>query len=906
MTALFAALAAWLSMGTLALASAGGPRIALLPLTASAVGVAVFAAVLVVFAARQGASLMPLWLLVLVVLGWLPISVPPAFLMWSGPLNLLVWGAVVALLVLDLALVGGRVARWNALEFFKRRPVIAAGLLAFLIFSVSAWRVAPSIPGGDEPHYLVITQSLLHDHDLKIENNHRRGDYQEYFPGTLRPDFLKRGRDGEIYSIHAPGVSALVAPAFALAGYRGVVVFLLMVSAAASALAWYLAWLVSRSTAAAWFGWTAVTISATTVFHSFAIYPDGPGGALVLTGVWALLRADSERRSGVTGLRPWFLHGLALAGLPWLHSRFALLAAALGALIIVRLAQTKNPAGKAVAFLTVPALSAIGWVGYFVLIYGTPDPAAPYGGSQLGSLGNIPLGLAGLLFDQRFGLLLNAPVLLWGMVGLLVLLFPRRFLRTGEHADSEGWSRLAFELLFVASPYLMTVTHFTMWWGGWSAPARLATPVVAMLVIPCAVAWRGVQSRATRVTAFGSLGLTAFMTAGLVLVDDGHLAYNTRQAFALFLGWASGLADLRLALPDWFQTYQPRFYLEVAAWIVALAGAWWLLRSVEGAASLRNRQRFVTVAALVYAAAAMAAASVVWGMRGTPGLATSSAQLAFLRRVAAEPRVVALELTPPRALDRLEAPGRLRIDSGPLVFGRLTFRVGDGPTTQENGRRDRPLMTLPAVPAGRYRVRPRATAAGGWLMIGIADDQFAIRTEQLSSPPAPIDVDFPVEVRALVIRGDEDAARSLRGITVEPVSLVPRESRLTADYARRAVRYRGTCAFFLDDGSYPEPDAFWIRGGERSSIVLQRDDLAAPIRVQLRNAPVENQVTLESGPWREQLSLAPGEERELLIPMTTSASAGLVIIGTTGGFRPSEVVPGSLDQRFLGVWVRIE
>lgn len=31
-------------------------------------------------------------------------------------------------------------------------------------------------PGCDEPHYLVITQSLLHDGDLKIEGNHR-------FPG---------------------------------------------------------------------------------------------------------------------------------------------------------------------------------------------------------------------------------------------------------------------------------------------------------------------------------------------------------------------------------------------------------------------------------------------------------------------------------------------------------------------------------------------------------------------------------------------------------------------------------------------------------------------------------------------------------------------------------------------------
>ena len=65
-------------------------------------------------------------------------------------------------------------------------------------------------PGGDEPHYLIITQSLLADGDLKIENNHSRRGLPAFFGGHLRPDFMKRGQDGEIYSIHAPGLSALL------------------------------------------------------------------------------------------------------------------------------------------------------------------------------------------------------------------------------------------------------------------------------------------------------------------------------------------------------------------------------------------------------------------------------------------------------------------------------------------------------------------------------------------------------------------------------------------------------------------------------------------------------------------------------------------------------------------------
>ena len=69
----------------------------------------------------------------------------------------------------------------------------------------------------------------------------------------------------------------------------------------------------------------------------------------------------------------------------------------------------------------------------------------------------------------------------------------------------------------------------------------------------------------------------------------------------------------------------------------------------------------------------------------------------------------------------------------------------------------------------------------------------------------------------------------------------------------------------------------------------------------LRNAPVENRVTLESGQWREELTLAPGEERRVQVPVAPGQRAALVTATTTSGFRPSESTPGSRDERFLGL-----
>jgi len=258
------AIAAWLSLSTLAVA-ADGARIGLLPLSLSAVIFTLTAVAAMVALARAGASLAPFALLILVLLPWTPLPAPAALLLWAGEVHWLIWTAVAVIAC-------STVARRFPLERLpaavlaaaRQKPALVAGVLAFLIFAVSARAVSPSVPGGDEPHYLVITQSLLLDGDIKIENNHRRGDYQAYYAGSLAPHFIRRGRNGEIYSIHAPGLSAFVAPAFAIAGYRGVVLLLLLVSASGSALAWHLAWRASGRRDAAWFGWAAVTLSATT------------------------------------------------------------------------------------------------------------------------------------------------------------------------------------------------------------------------------------------------------------------------------------------------------------------------------------------------------------------------------------------------------------------------------------------------------------------------------------------------------------------------------------------------------------------------------------------------------------------------------------------------------------------
>ena len=829
------------------------------------VALAVLAGFLVAFVAsraparRVALALAPL---ALVFLPWLPFPVPAAFLAWTGPIASLVWTAVA------ISIAGVLFADRQRLAADPSRSTLLAGLLSATVFSLAAWGASPSLPGGDEPHYLVITQSLLRDGDLKIENNHQRGDYRAYFAGDLAPHSVRRGRNGEIYSIHAPGVPALIAPAFAIAGYHGAVAFLILLSAAGCALAWRLAWRVSGSAAGAWFGWAAVTLSPPFLLESYTVFPDGPGAIVVLTGFWALVRTEEKEDGSWVA---WALHGLALALLPWMHTRFAVLAGTLGGLIMVRIARVPNPLAKAVAFLAAPAASALAWLFFFAVIYGTPDPSAPYGSDTQNALAYFPDGVGGLLFDQGFGLFATAPVLLIAMAG---------FTRA---------RRLAIEWLVVALPYLLAVATYAMWWAGMSGPARFLVPLVLPLAIPAACAWNAVAARPLRSVLMAALVASVWLSMVMAGAGAGRLGYHTRNEGGLtaapWLEWGNHLVDLPGASPAFVpQPVQPDpgglvsrgnaargGFLLTVIWIACLGGA-------IGLALWRSSGQWVPLAT---AAGAMLAMTIAWAVQGAEPVTAVSAQMDVLRRLSGG-GVMAAGISPPRRLTR-EAAWEMRME--------IPVRRVRG------GRPNAPLVAFPAVPAGSYLMSVRRRGGDGWVMVGVGNDQFAIVTQPIASFDAGVPITLPVNARALLVRADEMARAQLDAIELRPVTRA--SAPITSEVARRAVRYGSTMCFFLDDRAYPEPSGFWVAGERETALAIQ-PDVPRPVSLLLRNGAADNTVTIESTAARQDLVMKAGEERRIDVP-----AAGLLRIRASAGFRPSEVNAGSRDSRLLGVFVRV-
>jgi hypothetical protein len=866
--AVCAAVAAWLVRGALAVQTAapGAPRVGILPPWWE-LPLFVLAGASAVFLLRpRRRTVMPLFITVLCVLPWMPGVDAPWLLVWTGPLS----AAVLIAAIVATALVAA--GDWHIVWFgdSTRASVLTAGVLALLFFSTIAFGARSMVPGGDEPHYLIITQSVLYDGDLKIENNHDRRDYAPYFAGTLRPDYLVRGKNGQIYSIHAPGLSLLIAPAFVAGGYTGVVVFLLVVAAAGIGLVWRVAFDLTGRASAAWYGTAALAAATPIAFHTFTIYPDGPAGILVLSGVWLLIRRDVTSRALV-----W--HGVALALLPWLHTRFAILAGSIALFVLLRLPRTRDGLARAMAFLAVPAVSAAAWFAHFWVIYGTPDPEAPYGEfiNQQGSWSYVTGGIAGVLFDQQFGLSPYAPVYLVAFAGWLVMLRRHR--------------RLAIELAIIAIPYMMATAHIRMWWGGWSAPARFQVPILWLGGLGAAVAWAASRTRAARTTSHGALLVSALTTLTLAYVEGGRRAYNVRDGYSLWLEWLSPLGDLPLGLPSFFRWHGVEWALDLQI-LFALAffiSAFALLRVVDVRARPSGGS-LALIAMSMYAAAGMGTLVLLWRVNDATGLRPAAAQIDLLRAAAAERRIAVDYSSGVRAIAPDDAVRLLRIESPPRMLG------GTEP----------PALVLPGwIPGGVYQLElERAGGGPAPYEVRVLRTEPPILTGDAAADPAPT-LRAPLDVPAIIARGPNLAASSLR-----PQHVFTRREVDPGGRARGARRYGDTVIWYLDGDAFNEPEGFWVRGAADSEVIVQPDARGgSAVTLLVRNGGAPNEVTLElvEGGWREALSLSPGQERELSVPIDPRRGRAALRIRSASGFRPADVDAGSKDTRYLGVWIAV-
>jgi hypothetical protein len=508
----------------------------------------------------------------------------------------------------------------------RRRDVwfaaMAVGLGFFLLDH-------PRSLNGDEPHYLVYADSLMHGRGADLGGSYDPRITGRFFNG-LTPDgqtvIVTDQATGKrsLRPYHYPGLAILVLPAYALAGAGGAKLVILMLTAVGLTGLFALLRNIEVDPAVAARGVAFLACTSPFITYGLQIYPETAAGAAL---VWCFALLTEEQFGGASAL---CVGGLA-AFLPWLHVRYAPLSAAL---ILIASARWRSCAGK---LFTLDSRSPIGVGGE---LRGNGEhahrslssfPRKPFGREPLGVAQGREL-VERLRAERResrlwaFGqlciLLLPPLASAAALLGFyrsvygsfspsLVSALPSDFSywaslswrRSAVHLfalflDSQGGviayapalllaplgaallyrrdRRLLWGLLLpIALETGLIAAGWRSWHGDWSPPSRFMACVCPLLAALAVVAYEYCLGNAwLRRLCHGLLAAGALI--GALMIADPEAMYNMHTSWSV-PAITQSYPPIRLAwlFPN-YADLGARTLAQTAIWIVLIAAATWL------------------------------------------------------------------------------------------------------------------------------------------------------------------------------------------------------------------------------------------------------------------------------------------------------------------------------------------
>ncbi len=374
------------------------------------------------------------------------------------------------------------------------RPSSVFVLLPFVVYlAILPWATAERPPDGDEPYYLLVTHSLVHDFDVDLANNYEAEDSRRFLERALEPQKGDPvGPQGEVYSRHNALLPAVLAPAYLAAGKHGALAVMCLIAAL---LCWW-----TLRVARHWFAdepgavlaaYFVMAFTSPLLLYSHQVWVEVPAALLLSV---ALDAGWSLGRNGPNPRRQWLYLLLPLLVLPLLKIRFFLIALPLLAVVAFRLGRRSRR--WALAAIAGFVLLAAGILLFNQMQYG--NPLKYHNISKLSfywtELERYPRGLNGLFFDVAFGLFASAPIWL-----LLVVARPRL--------------GLLVQSLVIAGPYLLLLIPRSEWYGAWSPPFRYGCFALTLLTLFLVPAFRDRRRGGARLVIGALAGSTALLSA---------------------------------------------------------------------------------------------------------------------------------------------------------------------------------------------------------------------------------------------------------------------------------------------------------------------------------------------------------------------------------------------------------
>lgn len=349
---------------------------------------------------------------------------------------------------------------WRTRIFVGLFFVVLAGFLT------RVFQQTDHVYGGDEPHYLVMAESIVVDRDLDLAPDYASERYRAYYGGHLDPHISNNHQPDNAtraYSIHGYGMGWLLAVPFALGGPAGVDIAMALIGFGVC-IALY-AWVrqITHSHLAA--GLSVVGLATSPVFlaNYGYIYPDLPVAGLLLFGLLVLGQRPAVGR--------YLLFSLIAGGAVWLHFKTVFIFAPLALWALGQIWRERMPVGRAIAHIG--ALVGPGIVSFGLMLlafqrwYNVWVPSQIY--PPTAKLGDASpfITLPAMLWDADKGVLTTSWFFWLAFVCLPIVFVARRQL---------------FWLIVVATlPTVALLATFSDWSGGYAPMGRYLLEILPVL-----------------------------------------------------------------------------------------------------------------------------------------------------------------------------------------------------------------------------------------------------------------------------------------------------------------------------------------------------------------------------------------------------------------------------------------
>lgn len=416
-----------------------------------------------------------------------------------------------------------------------RTGYIAGALLAVclpLYFLYTLYFCQVTMLHSDEPQYLCVTQSLLHDGDMDLANNLSAEQNHEYHVMKFVVNKAPASPEGKVHSPHPIGLSAALVPAY----WWGLVHWenprlgaALFMAVLASLFVPLLFLYLTRLGAERWAALLATGLMAITgpfFYYTNQLYPEVPVLLIALVALLALVHwqvpGGSYRSWGRWEAPLLGLLTLLLCCLPFLHARYVPLGLLCGAGVLL---QAWHSPRRTFALFTVGLVVVAGLYALIAFHYafsedwmGPLRPGSVYASNLYEKsaldIATWSISLPGHWLHVGKGLLNSSPIYFFALFGLLAL----ARLRDRRVAVAVG--------LYVATA---AVNGLHPKWGfGFDLPARFLMTALPVLVL--GLAWGlPLLLRAATTAFFAALALVISIESvlqTLVLTEKGYDGEN--------------------------------------------------------------------------------------------------------------------------------------------------------------------------------------------------------------------------------------------------------------------------------------------------------------------------------------------------------------------------------------------